>query len=230
MSSYGTKVTNDPSASDIQEAVGTVTSDSLAAESLKGDGHFAEGNPKAAASSQKSAGSTANNRDTSGATTLDAAPDAEAREAQEEWSETSQLNAGRGLGKDAGRGPSYNTPADDARNNSGTGTGEYNTTTGGSGGVDQAPTGGYAGSAELGRDQGEFKPHGKNITEGGFDSGAPNASFHQEIGGSKDPGRLAEAKFENQNAQSGYDGGSGPRQSEVTGEGQYNTLRREEDA
>ncbi|KAF2502829.1 hypothetical protein BU16DRAFT_447887, partial [Lophium mytilinum] len=189
------------SASDIQEAVGTVTSDSLAAESLKGDGHFAEGNPKAAASSQKSQGSTANNRDTSGATTLDAAPDAEAREAQEEWSETSQLNAG-----------------------------QYNTTTGGSGGIDQAPTGGYAGSAELARDQGEFRPHGKNITEGGFDSGAPNASFNQEIGGSKDPGRLAEAKFQNQNAQSGNDGGSGPRQSEVTGDGQYDTLSREEDA
>jgi len=229
MSSYGTKVTNDPSASDIPEAVGTITSDSLAAESLQGEGHFAEGNPKAAASSQPSYSTTTNNRDTSGAVTLDAASDAEAREAQEEWSETSQLNAGRGLGKDTGRGPTYNTPADDARESSRSGAGEYNTTTGGSGKVDVAPTSGYAGSAELARDQGEFKPHGKNITEGGFDSGAPNASFNQDIGGKKDPGRFAEAKFEHQNAQSGYDGGSGPRQSEVTRDGQYDTLRREEE-
>jgi len=230
MSSYGTKVTNDPSATDIPEAVGTITSDSLAAESLKGEGHFGEGNPKAAASSQPSYGTTTNNSDTSGATTLDAAPDADAREAQAEWGETSQLNAGRGLGKEAGRGPTYNTPANGARNNSGSGSGEYNTTSGGSGHIPLAPTGGYAGAAELGRDPGELKPHGKNITEGGFDSGAPNASFNQDIGGKKDPGRFAEANFQKRNAQSAFDSGSGPRQSQVTDDGQYGTLRSEEDA
>lgn len=35
------------------------------------------------------------------------------------------------------------------------------------------------------------KPHGKNITEGGFDSGAPNASFNNEVGTKKDPARAA---------------------------------------
>jgi len=228
--SYHERTTKKSSASEILEAVGTVTSDSLAAESLQGEGHFAEGNSKAAASSQPSYGSTASNTDTSGATTLNAAPDAEAREAQEEWSETSQLNAGHGLRKGAGRGLTYSTPADDAGDNSGGNSGEYNTTTGGSGHVPTAPKAGYAGSGGQARNAGELKPHGKNITEGGFDSDGPNASFNQEIGGRKDPGRFAEDKFERSNAQSGYEGGSGGRQTELTRDGQFDTLRREEDA
>jgi len=184
--------------------------------------------------SQPSKSTTTNNRDTSSATTLDPAPDAEAREAREGWNESAQLNAGRGLGKAEGRGPTYNTPGDDraaaARYGDDGGNAEYNTTTGGSRNAGIAPTGGYAGSAELARGENEYKPHGKNITEGGFDSSSPNASFNQEIGTDKDPGRFAERNLEARNAQSTYDSGTGSRQSGVTGEGTYDALSSEEQA
>jgi hypothetical protein len=62
---------------------------------LRDNGSF--GNPHAAASLQPSASTTTNNTDTSGATTLQAAPDAEARQALENWNEEAQLNAGKGL-------------------------------------------------------------------------------------------------------------------------------------
>lgn len=63
-----------------------------------------------------------------------------------------------------------------------------------------APTAAYAGSAIPPETQ---KPKGKDITEGGFDSGAPNASFNQEIGTKKDPGRVAEGEFERKGAEPG---------------------------
>jgi hypothetical protein len=107
------QVTTDPaSKQEIPESVGVVTSDSLAGESLKEGGAFGEGNPHAAASKQPSAGTTTNNTDTSGATVLPPAVDAESREAQEGWSENAQLNAGKGLGKDAGVGPTYNATSE----------------------------------------------------------------------------------------------------------------------
>lgn len=102
--------------------------------------------------------------------------------------------------------------------------------TGGSRNAGIAPTSGYSGSAERARGENEFKPHGKNITEGGFDSNAPYASFNQDIGTEKDPGRLAEQNLEAPNAQSAHDSRSGLIQSDVTGNGTYNALRSEEQA
>ena len=97
-SHHGQKVTTDPASKiPIYEGVGTVTSDSLAGESLKGDGSFGEGNPKAAASNQPSSSTTTNTTDTSNATKLNPAVDAEARDAQAGWSEQQQISAGRGL-------------------------------------------------------------------------------------------------------------------------------------
>lgn len=119
------------------EPTGLVTSDSLAAESLESGGDFAANNPHAAASKQPSASTTSNTTDTSGATRLAPAVDAEAREAQEGWSETSQLNAGKGLGKGS---DSFNPGS-------------------------VAPTGGYAGASDQARPAGELRPHGTNITE-----------------------------------------------------------------
>ncbi|KAF2087431.1 hypothetical protein K490DRAFT_41952, partial [Saccharata proteae CBS 121410] len=191
----------------INEGAGIVTSDSLAAESMQNSGSFAAGNPKAGVHGQSSAGTTANNQDTSGAKILGAAPDADAREATEGWSETAQLNAGAGLGKAAGKGPTYATPSE-----SNTSSGKaYNTTTG-------------SGS------NGHLKPKGKNLTEGGFDSDAPNASFNSEIGSKNDPGRVAEAEIQRRQAESGPDAGSGPRQSGVTGEHPYSALDNETSA
>ncbi|MCJ1230911.1 hypothetical protein MMC12_007585 [Toensbergia leucococca] len=71
------------------------------------------------------------------------------------------------------------------------------------------------------------KPKGKNLTEGGFDSDpSNNASFNPDIGGENDPGRAAESKF--QQATAAVAGGGGPRQTEVTGDGQFDILEGEQ--
>lgn len=74
------------------------------------------------------------------------------------------------------------------------------------------------------------KPHGKNITEGGFDvDDSNNASFNSEIGSENDPGRKAEHDFQTQ-AQSAS-GGTGPRQygkEGNAGEGLYGVLDTEQ--
>jgi hypothetical protein len=130
------------------------------------------------------------------------------------------MNAGRGLGKEAGVGPTYNTGGSGSTGGSGQ-------TFDPSGGTSDGVTGGYAGAADSARNPGELRPKGKNITEGGFDDSAPNASFNQEIGTSKDPGRLAEANYQNRNAQSGADSGQ-PKQSGDTGDSVYDILNSEE--
>jgi hypothetical protein len=173
-------------------------SDSLAAESLADGGSFADGH--ATASKQPSKGTTANNYDTSAATTLDPASDAEARLAAEEWSETAQLKAGQGL-------------------KSG---GEYD----GSLGRSEGESGDSAAPTDTQKPvERHDRPHGKNLTEGGFDSSAPNASFNQEIGGKNDPGRLAEEKFTRDNAYNpagaAFEGG---REKKSDSEGQYDVL------
>lgn len=239
--SAGQKVTNDPRAKqEAPEAVGIVTSDSLAGESLKGEGHFAEGNPHAAPLKQTSKGLTANTTDTSGATRLDPAVDAEARDAQEGWSETSQLNAGKGLGKESGVGPTYNT------NTSGAGTGANtsdepvfsatggipSTSSAGSTGIPIAPTGGYAGAADQARAPGELRPKGANIQEGGFPSDAPNASFNNaEIGSKDDPGRVAEQRFAEESS-AGVGGVAGVQaQTGLSGQtGGFDKLKSDENA
>ncbi|MCJ1462140.1 hypothetical protein MMC07_000740 [Pseudocyphellaria aurata] len=74
------------------------------------------------------------------------------------------------------------------------------------------------------------KPKGKDLTEGGFDdvddSAANNASFTADIGSENDPGRAAEQGFQRTNA--AVAGSGGPRQSEVTGKGQYDVLEGEQ--
>ena len=86
-----------------------VTSDSLAAESIQEGGSFGANSDARGRSAQPSYSTTTNTTDVSGATRLEPAPDAEARQASEEWSESSQLNAGAELGKESGVGPTYNT-------------------------------------------------------------------------------------------------------------------------
>lgn len=74
------------------------------------------------------------------------------------------------------------------------------------------------------------KPKGTNITEGGFDDDNPdhNASFTAEIGTENDPGRLAEATFRQRGADiPGL--GKGSKQTDVTGDGQYDVLRSEQE-
>lgn len=181
------QVTTDPQSKiPIYEGVGTVTKDSLAAESLQGSGSFGEGNPKAAASSQPSAGSTAANTDTSGARKLDPAVDAEARDAASNWSEQQQLSAGAGLGlgKEHGVGPTYNKV--------GGATGFGTSTQPPSSNVEEIQ-GGYAGAADKVREQeGGFKMPGKNVTE---DPNLTGKTVFGKIGTNKDPARVAEKEL-----------------------------------
>lgn len=185
------QVTNDPQGINNPkvEKAGTITSDSLAGESLSQGGTFGAGSG-AAASSQPSSSTTTNNTDISGARTLQPAPDAEARQASEGWSETAQLNAGRGL--NAGTLGSMATSSSSSN---------------------PANTSGTAG------------PHGKNISEGGFDSDAPNASFNGEVGTKNDPARQALNDFQRSQAESGPDAGNGPRQTGITNDGQFDALK-----
>jgi len=249
MTSYGTKVTKDPEAFNkpINESSGIITSDSLAAESLRSGGSF--GNDASGISDQPSRGTTTNNTDISNATVLDPAPDAEARLATEEWNENAQLNAGRGLGKAAGRGPTWNIPDSSKSSGENYSQGGPVQSTNSSSGPDY-PTGGQSGTSQAhtgAQDQSgstrnadpaptsmqrnvdvsSMKPHGRNITEGGFDENAPNASFDSDIGDKNDPGRLAEQKFQREDAQAGFDAGSGPRQTKITGDGQFDALGEE---
>lgn len=213
----------------VEEGTGIVHSDSLAAESMREGGDFAANQRKAGISDQPSRGTTANVTDTSGATVLDPAPDAEARQATEEWNESAVLNAGRG----AGRGPTRNVPnsgSNGAPHSASSGTGGTTditgTTTGSSrsGGSSNA-TPSYVDAGERGLG-GQMKPKGRDIQEGGFNEDAPNASFNNEIGTKNDPARLAEQKVDERNAQSAADVGY-ERDDKVSGGGQYDVLKDE---
>lgn len=193
------QVTNDPQGTSHPkvESAGTITSDSLAAESLSSNGSFGGKGSHAAASSQPSASSTTNNADTSGARVLQAAPDAEARQALEGWNEEAQLNSARGvLGNGAGSGPppssSYLAKNNTADTSSGT--------------------------------SGVQHPHGKNISEGNIDANAPNASFNTDIGGKNDPGRQAVNDLARNAQQSAGDAGL-PKQKGVSNDGQFDVLK-----
>lgn len=73
---------------------------------------------------------------------------------------------------------------------------------------------------------GHTKPKGKNLTEGGFDDDPKNnASFNSDIGTEDDPGRAAELQFQKRQAATV---GSGPKQSGITGDGQYDVLETDQ--
>ena len=130
--------------------------------------------------SQPSRSTNTNTTDTSNAIRLDPAADAEARAASEGWQEEGMLQSSLGR-KDVGAGPTYNTGS----------------SAGGNKVVDQtnreqlygtgnaAPAPGYAAHPATNMSEGgdaTFQPKGKNITEGGFDAEAPNASGTTDIG------------------------------------------------
>lgn len=169
-----------------------MTSDSLAAESSS----FGAGNPKAGVSAQPSASTTTNNTDTSNATRLDPAVDAEARGAQEGWGEESQLKAGsqlgtQGLGKESGVGPTWNTVKS------------------GSGASHAAPTG-------TNTAPGKDEPKGANLTE---DDELHGRRVLGEVGTVQDPGRAAELEFAKRNAAVG-----GPKDGPQSGESKFSAL------
>lgn len=238
-----------------------MASDSLAAESVRAGGDFAS-NRDAAPMGVKGANSTLANTDTSGAVTLEAAPDRPSR-GEEGLDERVKYPEGAG-GQGGGHGGSWKA-GDVGGSEGGMKEESGKGLTGGEGGVarggkgvekSMASTGGDAGGVDTKRGEGKAggtgdsvggekgaqhvdtapsyvhggqaaggKPKGKNLTEGGFDDDdGKNASFTSNIGDENDPGRLAEDKFEQENAESAAYVGGGPRQKKITGNGQYASL------
>jgi hypothetical protein len=196
-----------------------VTSDSLAAESLKGDGDFGKGNPKAAASKQPSASTTTNATDTSNATRLDPAVDTQPREAQGGRGQEKPVSSAKGLGKESGVGPTYNITGSSV-NSSGDTRGVSPGTSGGHDNVQGniAPVEAYAGQN---LDAGVYKPKGANLTE---DKELKGKTKFGEIGTGDDPGRVAELKFAKSDAAVG---GVSDRDIAQGGDSKFSALKDE---
>jgi len=235
-----------------QEPTGPIASDSLAAESLKNQGGFAE-NENATASRQPGASSTWNTTDTSGAKVLPSAEDGTAREkatalglgADEKGvtgvkydparkgdfdgahttegysggpsssstggeqnarpTGASDFGASTAPGDQSGPDPNIRSGGDvtkqdrvDAQNASTSGS-----TSGISAGVrphvDAAP--GYTSTVTgAAASSGTYKPKGDNLEDADLTESIPKTkTFTGNVGGEKDPGRLAEQNFEARN-------------------------------
>jgi len=189
----------DPNAPPIEERAGAVASDSLAAESTRAGGDFSR-NRGSEPLGVAGANSTFANTNTSGADTLKPAPNSQSRKAATEDSNDSYPPATGGQSK--------STAIIDT-----TGSPETGAATSHAG---VAPT--YLNSQYVDT----HGPKGKDLKEGGFDEGDDkNASFTSDIGDENDPGRLAESKFAEENAEMGED--TAPKQG-GSGEGLYDTL------
>lgn len=130
--------------------------------------------------------------------------------AQEDWEEERKLGAGATSYPTAAGGQSKGLAVENTQ-------GSYET-----GGA--SSTAGTAPSYVNSQYQDRGGPHGKNLTEGGFESNdRKNASFNQEIGTKNDPGRLAEQKFQRINADAAGDAGM-PRQKGMTGDNEFDAL------
>jgi hypothetical protein len=171
----------------------------LAAESTQAGGDFSENRGREPLG-VAGANSTFANTNTSGAVTLEPAPNSESRKAATE-----------------GFNESY-PPASDGQSKSAmitdtTGSFETGGATSHSG---VAPT--YVNSQYVDT----HGPKGKDLKEGGFDEGDDkNASFTSDIGDKNDPGRVAEQKFAKENAEMGEN--TAPKHG-GSGEGLYDTL------
>ncbi|KAI9786693.1 MAG: hypothetical protein M1816_007834 [Peltula sp. TS41687] len=260
--SHGTKVHGPNNQHIIREGAGPVTADSLAAESVRSGGGFAE-NRDSEPLKVKGANSTFNTTDTSAADELSPARDAAQRPGGSEEA-LSGLGKGYVAGAGAEKGGSgigSGGVEEDNERHGGQGISEHGTTTtaereGGGAGHEAGGTH-TTGQQHHGHDAGKKhhtsggdtsthqaeaaptyvkadvldpplhqKPKGRNLTEGGIEDDAPNASFTAEIGSEDDPGRLAERKFEAAAARSA--GGGGPKDMKIDNNDQYNVLGEEE--
>jgi hypothetical protein len=190
---------DDPTAPNAVENAGAVAADSLAAESTRAGGAFSE-NRGSEPMGVKGSNSTFANTDTSGAETLEAAPNSQTRKANHEDPDASYPSALGGQDKSVA--VTKETSASESASHAGV-----------------APS--YV-NPVLHPQQGG--PKGKNLTEGGFDvDDKKNASFISDIGDENDPGRLAEEKFAKINAD--QDASGGTRQSGGGDDsGQYDAL------
>jgi hypothetical protein len=189
----------------IQERPGPITKDSLAAESVRTGGAFSR-NADSEPLDVEGPKSTFTNTDTSGATRLDPASDAEARMAQNDWAEEKKLSSG------VSASGAHGGPATSAQGSRQTGESTSDTVRDHDGRQYRRAGG----------------PKGTNLQEGGFESeDLKNASFDSDIGTEDDPGRAAELTFETVNADN-YT--AIPRQREISGDTRYNPLESETSA
>ncbi|CAL5871681.1 uncharacterized protein PFLUO_LOCUS5934 [Penicillium psychrofluorescens] len=227
------KVTTDPAASrqPIEERPGPVANDSLAAESVRHGGAFAEnwGAEPMGVSGQQS---TLTNTDTSSATTFPSAPDGSMREDRQRQTKYPETLGGQGdfPGRHLPE-TGYTGGSTQAKKQMGLHTGEYPASekmAGEQPSASSEQTSTASGSGYQGNPH--QKPKGKNLTEGGFESSdRNNASFNSEIGSKQDPGRAAEQKFQLHVAESGNDVG-GPRQKGVDNQNWYQPLENDQRA
>ena len=176
-----------------------VVSDSLAAESTREGGEFSE-NRNTQPVGAKGSTPTSANTNTSGATKLDPAQDAEAREANSK----KQTKISSSSSSTEKKSEGFRAP-------------------GTSGGSEHSHAGvapSYVNSQFV--DHG--KPKGKFLIEDDELHGK-NASFNNEIGTKNDPGRLAEEKFAQQNAKKEGNSAGMPKQAGYGDDNQYSAFK-----
>ncbi|EPS25271.1 hypothetical protein POX_c03674 [Penicillium oxalicum] len=227
-----TKVTTDPRAyqEPIAEPSGPVASDSLAAESVRSGGAFAEnrGADPVGPSGNKS---TLNTTDTSAASELPSAAAGSLRENTQRQEKYPEALGGQGnfpgthvngyaggstaakqeMGMHQGGHAASQQSSGQAKASSSTSSSQH---VGG-----QAPS--YVSDVTPGHQA--QQPKGANNQQAQFGSEDKNASFNAEIGSENDPGRLAEQKFQQINAHSANDSGR-TNQKGVHDENVYTTL------
>ncbi|KAK2855682.1 hypothetical protein FQN49_004953 [Arthroderma sp. PD_2] len=222
------------------EAAGPIASDSLAAESVRAGGKFGD-NKGGQPSGVKGSHSTLANTDTSSASKLQAAPDAEARLAEAEWGEGRPQTRSQTKSQGRGQTTTHGDGHQQDQNNQSTAGSASGPGSGGSGAGQGASSGSTVPTAPhyvdpvLGGMQGS-KPKGKNLTEGGFDDDpSKNASFNADIGSKDDPSLRAEREIGTMNAQHVARGtvGGVPESSsggEKKNSASYDVLGSEQDA
>jgi hypothetical protein len=239
-----TKVTTDPAASrqPIEEPSGPVANDSLAAESVRRGGAFADnrGAEPMGVSGQKS---TLTNTDTSSASTLPSAPVGAMREDRQRQEKYPEALGGQGNFPGTHLPETgYTGGPTQVKQQMGMHAGEYHASEKMTGEQTAAAASGSGYRSQYNAGQAPSyvndvinsnknqQPKGKNLTEGGFEStDRNNASFNSEIGSNDDPGRAAENKFQRHVAESGNDVG-GPRQKGVDNQTWYQPLEPDQRA
>lgn len=233
-----------PNAPTVQEGPGAIPNQSLAAESIKHGGAFAEnpdataGKPPAADSSAKS-GHHATGAAGQASYQAGEAPSSKAattshekkaheikqhetkkhetrQQAQKSHQEKPSGHTGAKASHDAGHGETYAEAVASHKKEGG-----------GASGIEEvmhtAPT--YVSSSFV-RDTGG--PHGKNLKEGGFEGSGTGKGNLAEPGSLGDPGRVAEAHFAKINKEVGRE--AGPRQGKLDNEQPYGALGSEKEA
>lgn len=163
-----------------------INSDSLAADSLRDGGRFADGN--AAPSAQPARSTTTNTTDTSGATTLEPARDRQERLTSADTEGKDYRAPVEGLSSIGSTGSASSTAGLDSSNK------------GESDSYGQSGAGGSSAGLETSKES--------NTMESGTNfNGAPNASFTTNIGGKDDPGRESLNYLASKNAKAADDAG-----------------------